>query len=63
VEAELVILRHGERLRAIAEEESVNAAIDIAKDEMLQQLRKVREALALARRVGVRIKNGHGGRE
>jgi len=36
---------------------SVNAAIDIAKDEMLQQLRKSKgRHLALARRVGVRIK-------
>ncbi len=55
--AEIVILRHGERLRAIAEEESVQAAIDIVKDEMLQQLRKDHgRNLSLTRRMAARLK-------
>lgn len=45
------------RLRAIAHEESVHAAIDVAKDEMVQQLRKTKgKATALSRKVGARIK-------
>lgn len=56
--AEIVLSRGSERLRAVAEEESVNAAIDIAKDEMLQQLRKENgRHLSLARRMGARLKN------
>ena len=55
--AEIVITNFGERLYAIAQEESVNAAIDIAKDEMLQQLRKGKDKhLSLARRMGARLK-------
>ena len=56
--AEITITRAGERLRAIAHEESVHAAIDVAKDEMLQQLRKTKgKATALSRKVGARIKD------
>ena len=55
--AEIVLSRGGERLRAMAEEESVNAAIDIAKDEMMQQLRKSKGRLtALSRRAGLKVK-------
>lgn len=56
--AEIVITNFGERLYVIAQEESVNAAIDIAKDEMLQQLRKSKGKHAtLLRRFGARLKN------
>ena len=55
--AEIVVTNFGERLYALAREESVNAAIDIAKDEMLQQLRKSKGKHAtLARRFGARLK-------
>lgn len=55
--AEIVIHQFGERLVAKAEEESVKAAIDIAKDEMLQQLRKGKSKnTSLARRMGARLK-------
>jgi ribosomal subunit interface protein len=54
---EIVVHQDGERLYAIAEEESVKAAIDIAKDEMLQQLRKGKNRnMSLARRMGARLK-------
>lgn len=56
--AEIVVHHEGERLYALAEEESVNAAIDIAKDEMLQLLRKNKGRHAtLARRMGARLKS------
>ena len=55
--AEIVVHQFGERFYAVAEEESVNAAIDIAKDEMLQQLRKDKNKnTSLARRMGARLK-------
>lgn len=55
--AEIVIHQNGERLYAIAQGESVKAAIDIAKDEMLQQLRKEKEKnVSLTRRLGARLK-------
>ena len=55
--AEIMMMLGGERLRALAQEESVNAAIDIAKDEILQQLRKNRgRHTTLARRLGSRLK-------
>ncbi len=55
--AEIVITNFGERLYAVAQEESVNAAIDIAKDEMLQQLRKDKgKHTSIARRLGARLK-------
>lgn len=56
--AEFVLLQHGERLRAIAEEETINAAIDVAKDEMLQQLRKTKgKSMAITKRLGAKFKN------
>ena len=55
--AEITMMLEGERLRALAMEESVNAAIDIAKDEIMQQLRKNKgRHTTLARRVGAKIK-------
>lgn len=55
--AEIIIHQFGERFVALAEEESVKAAIDIAKDEMLQQLRKGKDRnTSLARRMGARLK-------
>ncbi|HWO07019.1 MAG TPA: HPF/RaiA family ribosome-associated protein [Candidatus Paceibacterota bacterium] len=55
--AEIVITHFGERHRAFAQEESVNAAIDIAKDEMQQLLRKSKgRQMTLARRMGARLK-------
>jgi ribosomal subunit interface protein len=54
---EITISYASERMRAIAQEESVNAAIDIAKDEMLQQLRKNKgRYVALTRRAGAKVK-------
>ena len=45
------------RMYAIAHEESVHAAIDIAKDEMLRQLRKGKDKnTSLVRRMGARLK-------
>jgi len=56
--AEIVVLHEGDRFRAIAQEESVTAAIDIVKDEILQQLRKHKgRTTTMSRRVGLRIKN------
>ncbi len=55
--AEITLTAFGERFRAQAQEESVNAAIDIAKDEMLQQLRKSKgKHTAVSRKIGARIK-------
>lgn len=55
--AEIVVLHEGDRFRAIAQEESVHAAIDIVKDEILQQLRKFKgRTTTLARRMGARLK-------
>ncbi len=55
--AELVIHHDGDRMVAIATGESINAAIDIAKDEMLQQVRKSKGRDAtLMRRMGARLK-------
>ena len=55
--AEIVLHQYGERLYAIAEEESIKAAIDIAKDEMLQQLRKGKDKhSSLTKRMGARLK-------
>jgi len=55
--AELTLVIAGDRLRAIAHEESVNAAIDVAKDEMVQQLRKSKgKHTAESRKIGARIK-------
>ena len=47
----------GERWVAEASGESVNAAIDIAKDEILQQLRKSKKRdTSLMRSMGARLK-------
>jgi len=55
--AEIIVHREGQRYVASATGESVNAAIDIAKDEILQQLRKQKgRSFALAKRMGARIK-------
>lgn len=55
--AEIIVHHEGERHVARATGESVNAAIDIAKDEILQQLRKSKgRTSSLARRMGARIK-------
>ena len=56
--AEFQIVRGGERLRAVAEGESLNAAIDGAKDEMLRQLRHSKgKSESLARRAGKTFKD------
>lgn len=56
--AEFQIVRGGERLRSEAIASTINAAIDAAKDEMLQQLRKSKgKHFALARRAGAKIKS------
>ncbi len=55
--AEITITAQGERYRAMAEQESVHAAIDIVKDEILQQLRKHKgRATSLTRRAGLKMK-------
>lgn len=55
--AEFVMVLGGERLRAEAVAETVNAAIDAAKDEMQQQLRKTKgKSATLTRRTGAKIK-------
>lgn len=55
--AEIIVHRGGERHIASATGESVNAAIDVAKDEILQQLRKSKgRSFALAKRMGARLK-------
>lgn len=55
--AEFVVVQKGERFVAKAVAESVNAAIDIAKDEMQEQLRRSKgKHSTLARRAGARIK-------
>lgn len=55
--AEIIVNQNGERLYAVAEKESVKAAIDIAKDEMLQQLRKGKKKnTSLARKMAARLK-------
>ena len=55
--AEFIVMHGGERLRAEAMGESVNAAIDIAKDEILQQLRKSKgRSQTLSKRIGGRLK-------
>lgn len=55
--AEIIVHQSGERLYAIAEKESVKAALDVAKDEMLQQLRKGKKKnTSLARKMAARLK-------
>jgi len=55
--AEFIVIREGERSVAVATGESVNAAIDLAKDEILQQLRKNKgRNQTLAKRLGGRFK-------
>jgi ribosomal subunit interface protein len=55
--AEIIVHRNGMRHVASATGESVNAAIDVAKDEILQQLRKSKgRSFALAKRMGARLK-------
>ena len=55
--AEITLLQKGDQLRVEAVGESINAAIDAVKDEMLQQLRKNKgRNFTLARRMGARLK-------
>lgn len=55
--AEIIVHHEGKRHVATATGESVNAAIDVAKDEILQQLRKSkRRYFSLAKRMGARFK-------
>lgn len=55
--AEIQVVREGARLYAKARAESVNAAIDAAKDEMQEQLRRTKERqTTLARRAGKKVK-------
>jgi len=55
--AEFIVMHDGDRHIATASGESVNAAIDIAKDEILQQLRKSKgRNSTLTRRMGARLK-------
>jgi ribosome-associated translation inhibitor RaiA len=55
--AEFIVIREGERSVAVATGESVNAAIDLAKDEILQQLRKNKgKSQTLSKRMGSRFK-------
>ena len=56
--AEMQIVRGAERLRAEATGESVNAAIDAAKDELLRQLRHSKgKRFAAMRRAGKKVKD------
>ena len=56
--AEMQIIRGAERLRAESTGESVNAAIDAAKDEILRQLRHVKgKRFATMRRAGKKVKD------
>ena len=56
--AEVQIIRGGEMLRAEATAESVNAAVDAAKDDMLRQLRHNKgKRFAIMRRAGKRVKD------
>lgn len=56
-QAEILVQNGGERHVATAKGESVHAAIDVAKDEMLQQLRKSKgRETSLMRRMGGRLK-------
>ena len=56
--AEMQIVRSAERLRAEATGESVNAAIDAAKDELLRQLRHSKgKRFAAMRRAGKKVKD------
>lgn len=55
--AEIILTHFGERLTALAQEESPKAAIDIAKDEIVTLLRKTRSKhVTQTRRVGARLK-------
>jgi ribosome-associated translation inhibitor RaiA len=55
--AEIVLHHFGERMRAIAEEESVKAAIDIVKDEIMTLLKKNRgKKTTTLRRAGAQLK-------
>lgn len=55
--AEFIVMSEGERWVAEAMAESVNAAIDVAKDEILQQIRKNKgRDTTLVRRMGARLK-------
>ena len=56
-EAEIIVQNGGGRHVATARGESIQAAIDVAKDEMLQQLRKSKgRGMSLMRRMGSRLK-------
>ena len=56
--AEIQIVRPGEQLRSDAVGESINAAIDAAKDELLRQLRHSKgKRFATMRRAGKKIKD------
>lgn len=55
--AEIILTHFGERLTALAQEESPKAAIDVAKDEIVTLLRKTRDKhVTRTRRVGARLK-------
>lgn len=55
--AEIIVQRDGARHVASARGESVNAAIDVAKDEMLKQIRRSKgRSFALAKRMGAKLK-------
>lgn len=55
--AEIIVMNEGERSIASATGESINAAIDIAKDEILQQLRKQKgRNSTMTRRMGAKLK-------
>ena len=56
--AEIQIVRPGEQIRTEAVGESINAAIDAAKDELLRQLRHSKgKRFAAMRRAGKRVKD------
>ena len=55
--AEITLVVEGELFRAEASGESINAAIDAVKDEMLTRLRRTKDKrFALMRRTGAQIK-------
>lgn len=55
--AEITLSVKGDRLRAVTHEESINAAIDVAKDEILTQLRNRKDrSVSVVRRVGAQMK-------
>ncbi len=55
--AEIILTHFGERMCAVAEEESVKAALDVVKDEAVMLLKKSRgKKTTFSRRAGAQLK-------